>query len=482
MSNILFYKIGHSSLDNIKNILEKVQADNNFLTFAVIKEGVETQKRIEVRELLESLNIEFINFNGNLPSQVKMNSDGYIKLLVADEFAKINLAEARNYKFLVDCEIEYFNTEIIHSNVNISIRRPIWSPNRYVSQDYFWDFYAVKVRNLEDLKILCFSLSSWLKSKNYLRTNFISIKHTELIMTLIYLEPRRYLDRTLNIRDTQEISNQTELNLPYMNHNKSDSSVSIIIPTAFAQNRAGEMLVENLLKSLASQLNNNDEVIVVSGNYDDSKNFSELIERNQISVKWVVDSADFNFSRRTNLGAIHAKNEILLFLNDDIEFLSDESIKILANWTHVENVGAVGALLYYPNGKIQHAGHVYSNFEPTHAYYRQSNEPVNGDLSVDREVSGVTAAVLAIKKETFTAIGGFTLALPNSYNDVDLCLKLQSKGLLLIQANSVICLHYESTTRNPETSYFDDDYLKARWMHLMDVEKYTLPPEFLVSK
>ena len=98
-------------------------------------------------------------------------------------------------------------------------------------------------------------------------------------------------------------------------------------------------------------------------------------------------------------------------------------------------IGAVGAILYYPNDTIQHAGVTLGlNGNPGvagHRYHKQprgyAGQVCRGQLC--QNLSAVTAACLVVCREVFEAVGGFNEAeLAIAFNDVDLCLRIAEKG------------------------------------------------------
>jgi GT2 family glycosyltransferase len=173
------------------------------------------------------------------------------------------------------------------------------------------------------------------------------------------------------------------------------------------------------------------------------------------------------------LGAESANGDVLLFLNDDVELVSDFAIARLSALALLKDVGAVGAQLHFKDGSIQHAGITLAEAKPRNAFLDQFQRDLfSGDLKVVHEVSAVTGACLAIKKSSFVDSGGWNELLPNSYNDVDLCLNLNSKGFQSIICHDLKIIHNESSTRD---SSFDEKAfrtLKQTWPLDLGSEKF----------
>jgi len=256
------------------------------------------------------------------------------------------------------------------------------------------------------------------------------------------------------------------------------SPVSIVIPTAFKRSSDGFAYVSALVDSLAPFLNHElgDEVIIVHGGEEDH---GLLVSLAQIfgksgTIKQVIDSETFNFSRRCNMGFIAATHGHVLLLNDDLVFGTLNPLDTLFGLLALPGVGLVGGLLKFPDGSIQHGGHTFVSAVPDHIGRGLTEiEPCMIDLIIDHEVVGVTGALMFQLKETWEAVGGFSLSLPLSYNDVDYCQKIRTLGLSIIQANSVIAVHHESATRSPEIEDWELDILTKRWPGMMASDGYS---------
>jgi GT2 family glycosyltransferase len=165
--------------------------------------------------------------------------------------------------------------------------------------------------------------------------------------------------------------------------------------------------------------------------------------------------------------ARHANGEILLMLNDDIEVLEAEWLTEMVSLLQIPGVAVAGAILLYPNRKIQHAGVVSGlGGVADHAYRGAppANQGYFGDLTLVRNVSAVTGACLAIKRSVFEEVGGFDeVNLPIAFNDVALCFEVLSHGYRIVLTPYSRLIHYESFTRGP------DDVIRQRERVLMEV-------------
>ncbi|MBK1662445.1 glycosyltransferase, partial [Paracraurococcus ruber] len=183
----------------------------------------------------------------------------------------------------------------------------------------------------------------------------------------------------------------------------------------------------------------------------------------------------FNWSRLNTLAARQATGDILLFLNDDTRMLTDGWDRILRRLLAEPEVGAVGARLLYEDRTIQHAG-VLCGLEGLVGHdgvgaAAEAPGPL-GRWQVPRQAGAVTGAFLACRRAAFDAVGGFDAqALPVSFNDVDLCLKLRAAGLAVLYEPRIALLHYESKSRGhddadpakQERAEAEQARLRERW-------------------
>jgi O-antigen biosynthesis protein len=228
--------------------------------------------------------------------------------------------------------------------------------------------------------------------------------------------------------------------------------VAVIVPT-----RNG---LEYLRRCIESMLRNttypNYRIVVVDNQSDDPQvhaYFDALRESGSADI--IAFDEPFNFSRLNNVAARSTDSDFLIFLNNDTEIISPGWIEELVSLAQRPGVGAVGAMLYYPNDTIQHAGillGVGADRIAGHAYHLKPRG-YPGDKCRARlvqEVSAVTAACLAIKRDRFESVGGFDETLAVAFNDVDFCLRLMEGGYHNLWTPNAELYHFESITRGSD--------------------------------
>ena len=179
----------------------------------------------------------------------------------------------------------------------------------------------------------------------------------------------------------------------------------------------------------------------------------------------------FHFGRMCNLAASMAQGELLLFLNDDVtplEQIGSLWLDAMVAQAQRPEVGAVGALLYFPDGRIQHAGVLAGTPNGAgHPGRLSHGSPCWPWLTMTREVSAVTGACLLMRTAVFRQLGGFDEVFPVNYNDVDLCLRVVEAGYRIIFESRARMEHAESTTRKTGIGYRERRLFLDRWARVL---------------
>jgi O-antigen biosynthesis protein len=248
-----------------------------------------------------------------------------------------------------------------------------------------------------------------------------------------------------------------------------ERSVSIVIPTRgssgliWGQRRC--FVVEAVRTALAHTEHENLEIVAVCDTSTPREVIDEL--RAIAGDRLVVVPYDepFNFSRKCNVGYLAARGEVIVLLNDDVEVISDRWLENLCAPLEDPKVGLTGAKLFYSDGTVQHAGHLYDRNEYSHAFLGAlpDSTVAFSALHIDRETSGVTAACAALRRETYADIGGFCENLPANFNDVDFCFKMTHTGRQIVWLAHVLLYHFESRTREAVVHTWEHDRVKSRW-------------------
>jgi SAM-dependent methyltransferase/cellulose synthase/poly-beta-1,6-N-acetylglucosamine synthase-like glycosyltransferase len=256
--------------------------------------------------------------------------------------------------------------------------------------------------------------------------------------------------------------------------------VSIIVPT-----KDQLPLLNGLIDSLLSKTSYlNYELLIVDNHSGEPAACAYLdgIERlNSTQLRVLRYPHPFNYSAINNFAAAQARGEYLILLNNDTAVLHADWIEALLNHAQRPEVGIVGAKLHFPDGRIQHGGVVLGLRGPAdHPFIGQ---PMEADgymhrLRVDQNYTAVTAACLMIRKAVYDEVGGLDEQdFKVSYNDVDLCLKVQQAGYLtvwtpyarLMHVGSVSQTKVDKTAQEAKHKRFQGEQsaMYRKWLHVL---------------
>lgn len=226
----------------------------------------------------------------------------------------------------------------------------------------------------------------------------------------------------------------------------------------------------------------------------DAKTGQAVSEDGKVKVVVYQTDGSFNYSAVNNFGVGFAQGEYILLLNNDIEVITVNWLEELLMYAQREDVGAVGAKLYYADKTIQHAGVVLglgAHRTAGHSHYKQpkANLGYMGRLCYTQNVSAVTGACLMVKKSLFEEVGGLEEGFAISLNDVDFCLKLREKGYLNVFTPFAECFHYESVSRGlddhgekAERYNRESEMFRKKWKAVLDAGDPYYNPNFSLDR
>lgn len=254
--------------------------------------------------------------------------------------------------------------------------------------------------------------------------------------------------------------------------------VSIVIPTraifSIIEGEEKSLVVDAVRSIIELTTYSNYEIVLVADSVAEPRVLKELSQIAGDKLKVVPWDRPFNFSQKMNFGVLHASGDFVLLLNDDVEVISPDWLREMLALAQLPNAGMVGAMLYYEDDTIQHAGHAYYKGSPTHIGLGLPRGSVGVDDSFlfDRRVSGVTAACSLMPTSVFKEVGGFTALLPGNFNDVDLCQKVDWRGYAIYWTPRAELYHFESKTRDAHVHYYELDVIEHRWGLRLDDERF----------
>jgi GT2 family glycosyltransferase len=126
---------------------------------------------------------------------------------------------------------------------------------------------------------------------------------------------------------------------------------------------------------------------------------------------------------------------------------------------------------------LQHVGVILGNALPGHLYrgYRGDSGGYMNMVRVANNFTAVTGACLMTPRAAFERVGGLSTAFPLSFNDIDYCLKLRSRGLRVVYDPDTVLYHFESASRSSAVSDWEFALFRARWAHATELDPYDNP-------
>jgi len=239
--------------------------------------------------------------------------------------------------------------------------------------------------------------------------------------------------------------------------------ISIIIPT-----KGNVKLLKSCIESIENISSYKNYEILVIDNGTKKEEAKKYL--NGLKHKVLAYDKPFNFSRINNFAVTSARGEYIIFLNDDTKVISQDWMECMLEHSVKPNVGAVGALLFYPNDTIQHASVLVGIGGITsHAFegLPRNDQGYKGLVQTVRECSAVTGACLMIKKSLFEQVDKFDENLAYSFNDVDLCLRLREKGYSIIYTPHAQLYHHGTASRPYTEDNNEIRYFVKRWHDLI---------------
>ena len=259
--------------------------------------------------------------------------------------------------------------------------------------------------------------------------------------------------------------------------------VSIVIPSNAPIGRVGGIARSFLEETVRGVLEQTDyrevEVLVVPDPDTSNETLARVAQFDEHRVRILpAVPRPFNFARKANTGAAHARGEYLLFLNDDVAVRQPDWLANMLAIGQQPGVGAVGAMLLFEDGSIQHAG-VFCWRGPGHTGFKETQLGVGhmGVFEVDRECVGVTGACLLTPASVFDEVGGFTVGLAGNWQDVDFCFKVRQSGCTIVWTPQAVLTHFESISRDAKIVDSEWMLLNRRWAHELVTDPYFTPSD-----
>lgn len=240
---------------------------------------------------------------------------------------------------------------------------------------------------------------------------------------------------------------------------RASTTVSVVVPT-----RDQPALLRDVIATVEAAAWNNVELVLVDNGSTNADALALLASSGHAVVR---DDGPFNFPRLIRRGVDASRGEVIVILNNDITSDDPDWLAALLECLSIPGCGVAGALLTYPDGRIQHCGIALDDNGPLHPLQGLPLHRAPIGLTTDvRPWWAVTGACMAFTRHTWHTLGGMELQFAHNYNDVDFCLRARSAGLETRCTPLVPLVHHESASRGDAwdaTAAADWILFRARW-------------------
>ncbi len=245
--------------------------------------------------------------------------------------------------------------------------------------------------------------------------------------------------------------------------------VTVIIPT-----RDGGPVLRRCVDSVMAMTTYTNVEIVVVDNASRGVDTLQYLRAHQGRVTVIRDERPFNFSAMNNKAVRRTSGELICLLNDDTEVIAEDWLTEMVGHVLQPRVGAVGAKLYYEDGRVQHGGIILGIHGVAANAYRYSGRlspGYGGRLQLAQHMSAVSAACMVVRREAWDQVRGLDEQnLPGAFHDVDFCLRLRQSGWGVVWSPYAELFHYRPIGRGPDDGRRRDEestpeftYMQNRW-------------------
>ena len=264
---------------------------------------------------------------------------------------------------------------------------------------------------------------------------------------------------------------------------KDEPLVSIIMPT-YNGYKITKQAINSILEKTTYK---NYEIILIDNNSNDTKAlkyFEKLNEHSQINV--LQYQKKYNYSAINNFAVSKSKGEIIALLNNDVEVINENWLTEMVSHALRPDIGCVGAMLYYPDDTIQHAGVILGIggvAGHSHKHNKRKDPGYYSRLALIQNLSAVTAACLIVRKHIYEEVNGLNEKdLTVAFNDVDFCIKVRELGYRNLWTPYAELYHHESVSRGTEDTEekqkrFSSEvkYISEKWRKELSGDPYYSP-------
>jgi GT2 family glycosyltransferase len=253
--------------------------------------------------------------------------------------------------------------------------------------------------------------------------------------------------------------------------------VAIVIPTdGQPATKGGTPLIVDCVRHLRARTNYTAYELLVCDNGNltaETLAFLDTVPHRRATYRW---EGPFNFPRKINFAVAQTDAPYVLLLNDDVEPINGDWLGAMLEYAQQPAIGAVGAKLYYPDGRLQHVGVAVGVCGiAAHLLHQHpgGSEGCDGIAVTPRNCSAVTGACLLTRRAVYDEVGGFDERLALDFNDVDFCLRVRQAGYRIVYSPHARLFHRESASFGARQQRPEEiAAMRQRWGSTLEHDPY----------
>ena len=176
--------------------------------------------------------------------------------------------------------------------------------------------------------------------------------------------------------------------------------VSIVVPVL-----SNAFLTHHCLTSIVENTKTGTFEVIVVDNGSDSADARDALARCRLDTDRRTIRIEDSSRPAIRVSRLRADGTCV-FLNNDTAVIDGWMEALLKPFAHNESVGAVGAKLVYPDGRLQEAGAII--WGDAHGWnYGRDGDPNAPEFNFVREVDYCSAACLMVRRVLLEQLGGF---------------------------------------------------------------------------
>lgn len=237
-----------------------------------------------------------------------------------------------------------------------------------------------------------------------------------------------------------------------------DAEVSVVIPLY----RRVDLIEHQLAQFANDPALSGAELVYVLDSPELAAEFlprvAELHDLYRVPFRLATLSRNGGFAVASNCGASLARGRLLLLLNSDVLPARPGWLPALAEaYDALPQAGAVAPKLLFDDGSIQHAGLDFRRSPATGgwelAHRFKGLHGGFGGANASEAVPALSGACLLTERELYEEFGGFSADyVKGGYEDADLCMRIQERGLETWYVPEVELYHLEGRSYVPSST------------------------------